>query len=417
MKTQDLYPRLLEPRLEEALAESPVTLIHGPRQCGKTTLARIVGDRRGHSYFTLDDPITAEAIRADPVGFVADLPPRATLDEVQRAPELFPAIKAAVDRDRTSGRFLITGSANVLLVPKLSESLAGRMEIIRLHPLSEAELARTGAGFLEALFLRGPRTATGERLGTTLAERIARGGYPEAVKRASNRRRNAWYRDYVEAIVQRDVRDLARIRKLEALPRLLALAASQTARLVNIEDLSGPFQLSRPTVRDYVTLLTRVFLLEELQPWHSNRISRLIKTPKLHMCDTGLACALLGLDADSLWSERELLGRLLETFVYQELRRQASAWDQTVSFYHFRDKDKAEVDIVLERGPSEIVGLEVKAAASVKRSDLRGLRRLRSAAGERFRRGIILYDGEVTAPFGDDLFAVPICRLWEEETG
>ena len=160
---------------------------------------------------------------------------------------------------------------------------------------------------------RGPTTATGERLGSTLAERIARGGYPEAIKRASKRRRGAWYRDYVEAIVQRDVRDLARIRKLEALPRLLALAASQTARLVNIEDLSGPFQLSRPTIRDYVTLLTRVFLLEELQPWHSNRISRLIKTPKLHMCDTGLACALLGLDADSLWSERELLGRLLET--------------------------------------------------------------------------------------------------------
>jgi uncharacterized protein len=416
MKSADLYPRLVRPRLEEALNDSPVVLIHGPRQCGKTTLARLVGDHVGRVYLTLDDPVVLSAIQADPVGFVSDLPRRVTLDEVQRAPELFTAMKSAVDLDRTPGRFLLTGSANVLLVPRLSESLAGRMEIIRLHPLSRNELARQPAGFLDALFEGHFKVDSANRLGPRLAEHIVLGGYPEVVKRSTHRRQAAWSRDYMDAIVQRDVRDLSRISRLEAFPRLLSLAASQSARLLNISDLAGPFQLSRPTIRDYVTLLTRIFLLEELLPWHNNRLSRLIKTPKLHMGDTGLASALLGVDADALWADRKLLGQLLETFVYQELRRQASGWDKYVSFYHFRDKDNAEVDIVLELGARFIAGVEVKAAASVQKRDFRGLRKLRSAAGDRFRSGIVLYDGEVTASMGKNLYAVPIRKLWETPT-
>jgi predicted AAA+ superfamily ATPase len=390
-----------------------VVLIHGPRQSGKTTLARAVGDKAGYAYLSFDDDVLRASAQADPVGFVADLPEKAVLDEVQRVPELFTSIKAVVDRDRRPGRFILTGSANVLLVPKLADSLAGRMEILRLHPLAQAELAGKPPGFLPALFGAGFKGRPRQRLGGELAERIAAGGYPAALARPNPRRRAAWYRDYIDTLVQRDVRDLARISTLDALPRLMALAAGQTARLINVADLAAPFQLSRPTIRDYVTLLERVFLLDELPSWHNNRLSRLIKTPKLHVADTGLACALLGADAATLASDRPLLGQLLETFVYQELRRQASWEEEPPVFHHFRDKDGVEVDIVLERGGRQLAGVEVKAAATVTAADFKGLRKLQAAAGKRFVSGVVLYDGEVTAPFGDGLFAVPIRALWE----
>lgn len=407
------HPRFVLPRLTEALEDTPVVLIHGPRQCGKTTLARAVGDEAGYSYVSFDDDVLRASSQADPVGFVADLPDKVVLDEVQRVPELFTALKAAVDRDRRPGRFILTGSANVLLVPRLADSLAGRMEILRLHPLAQAELAGNQPGFLGALFGDGFKTNQQARLGNELAERIAAGGYPAALARASSRRRATWYREYIETLVQRDVRDLARISSLDVLPRLLTLAAGQTARLLNVTDLASPFQLSRPTIRDYVTLLARVFLLEELPPWHSNRLSRLIKTPKLHLGDTGLACALLGVDAAALWADRSLLGQLLETFIFQELRRQASWQDEPIAFHHFRDKDGVEVDIVLEGSGQRVAGVEVKAAATVTASDFRGLRKLKESAGKRFVGGVVMYDGEVTAPFGDRLYAVPIRSLWE----
>ena len=413
MRDPRVYPRHLAPRLREALADSPVVLIHGPRQCGKTTLARTIGDAAGYTYFTFDDAVTLASALADPAGFVAELPDRTILDEVQRVPALFSVLKSAVDRRRTPGRFLLTGSANVLLVPKLSDSLAGRMAIVRLHPLAQAELAAQRPKFLDALFRGAFKTRTFPRLGRQLADLLVAGGYPAARARSSGRRRAEWYRDYIETIVQRDVRDLARISALDALPRLLAAAATQTAHLFNVADLGAPFQLSRPTIRDYVTLLERVFLLETLPPWHSNRLSRLIKTPKLHLGDTGLACALLGLDPAALAEDRATLGQILETFVFQELRRQAS-WHPTPSaFFHFRDKDGAEVDIVIEFGARRVAGIEVKASATVTPADFRGLRKLRAAAGSKFAAGVVLYDGETSVPFGEGLFAVPIRALWE----
>lgn len=413
MPNTALYPRYAAPRLLEALADSPVVLIHGPRQCGKTTLARVVGKRAGYDYITFDDDVLRSAAEADPAGFVEDLPKKTILDEIQRAPFLFTALKRAVDRDRAPGRFLMTGSANVLLVPSLTDSLAGRMEILRLNPLAQCELVRRRPRFLDTLFAGGFKTRSTRRLAGHLAERIAAGGYPAALVRQAGRRRGTWYRDYLDALVQRDVRDLARISSLDALPRLLALAAAQTGRLLNVTDLASPFQLSRPTIRDYVTLLERVFLLDELQPWHSNRLSRLVKTPKLHMGDTGLACALLGMDAAALVADRSVLGQLLETFVFQELRRQASWHEEPLTFFHYRDKDGGEVDIVIERGARAVAGVEVKASATVTNADFRGLRKLKEAAGKRFTTGIVLYDGEISASFGDGMHAVPVRALWE----
>lgn len=413
MKSAAFYPRFAMSRLVEALGDTPVVVIHGPRQSGKTTLAQRTRETRGYAYFSLDDETARRAAAADPVGFVDSLPPHSILDEVQRAPGLFTALKTAVDRDRQPGRFLLTGSANVLLVPGLADSLAGRMEILRLFPLAQCELAGRESGFLRSLFSGTFPVRRRPRLGGELAERIAAGGFPAAIARATPRRRTAWYREYAQALVQRDVRDLARIRALDALPRLLALAAGQTARLFNASDLAAPFQLSRPTIADYVTLLEGVFLVERVPPWHSNRSSRLIKTPKLHLGDTGLACALLGLDAAALERDRAVLGQLAETFVYQELRRQAGWQGAEIRFHHFRTRDGVEVDLVLEQDGHAIAGVEVKASATVTAADFRGLRQLRAAAGERFQAGVVLYDGEHSLPFDERMYAVPIRALWE----
>ena len=445
MAKTTFYPRYVEPRLTEALADSPGILIQGPRQCGKTTLAQMVcapehltwrgevltwSNRpltdwapkpREYVYISFDDEVIRAGAESDPMGFVADLPERVILDEVQRIPPIFTALKMEIDRRRAPGRFVLTGSNNVRLTPEIQDSLAGRLEVVRLHPLTQGEIEagspagfslNWSSGFLDTLFSGKFENQQTERLGNQLSNRIVGGGYPAALARPTDRRRANWYRDYLAALVQRDVRDMANIRSWEALPRLLAAAAAQTARLFNVSSLAAPFQLSRLTIQDYLLLLERVFLLERLQPWHSNRLSRLIKTPKLHMGDTGLACALLGADSDTLAANRSLLGQLLETFVYQELRRQASWQDIPTAFYHFRDKDGVEVDIVAERGAYAVAGIEVKASATVVPADFRGLCKLAKAAGERFAGGVVLYDGEACTGFGNGLYAVPFRLLW-----
>lgn len=409
-----IYPRFAMARLEEALADTPVVLIHGPRQCGKSTLAQTVARKHGYRYLTLDDDNVLRAAQTDPVGFCAELPERAVLDEVQRVPQLFTSIKGLVDRDRRPGRLILTGSANVLLLPRLADSLAGRMEVLRLGPLTQAELSGElpGTTFIDRLFSGKFPITGGSRLGEELLQRVASGGFPVALARSSERRRREWLLQYVSAITQRDLRDLTRIRSLEVLPRLLELAAGQTSRLFNASELAGPFELSRPTIREYLTVLEHVFLIDILPPWHHNRLSRLIKTPKLHLADTGLAAALLGANAASLKENRSLLGQLLETFVYHELRHQSSWLEGSHRFFHYRDKDQLEVDIVLERNGHLICGVEVKASSTVEDRDFRGLNRLRDATGASFCCGIVLYDGDSALAFGRQLYAVPIAELW-----
>ncbi len=413
MQSSPLYSRYAEGPLVEALSDSPAVLLHGPRQCGKTTLARLVGDSMGYGYISFDDDVARNAANTDPTGFVAGLPEHAILDEVQRVPSLFTALKQEIDRRRAPGRFLLTGSSQVLLMPALSDSLAGRMEILRLHPLSQGELYGGIPNFLDDLFRGEFKTSSSQRLADELAERIACGGYPEALARPTSRRRANWYRNFIDTQLQRDVRDMARISTLDALPRLLTAAALQTAQLYNLSKMASLFQLSRPTIGDYVTLLERLFLVDRLPPWHANQLRRLVKTPKLHIGDTGLGCALIGAGPRDLTQNRELLGQYLESFVFQELRRQSICQETPLEFFHYRDRDQVEVDIVIERGAREVACVEVKAAATVTQSDFRGLRKLKKAAGDRFVAGVVVYDGEVGAGFGDGMFAVPIRRLLE----
>jgi predicted AAA+ superfamily ATPase len=414
MNNDALYHRFSGEQLREALTDTPVILIHGPRQTGKTTLARQIAQELNYHYISFDDNSQQQAALADPLGYVTNLPEYVFLDEVQRVPEIFSSIKISVDNNRKPGRFILTGSANILLLPRLSDSLAGRIEIIHLRPLAQVEIAGQKPKFLQQLFdgSLNIKNSAGQyrRLGESLATIITKGGYPPAVLRNSERRRINWYRDYITTIVQRDIQDLARIQNLDILPRLLSVAASQTARLFIAADLASPFAISRPTIREYLALLEKIFLLERLPPWHNNRLSRVIKTPKLHLVDTGLACTLLGVNSKTLWQDKSLLGQLLETFVYQELRKYADWQFDLLDFYHFRNKDKVEVDIIITRG-RQFCGIEVKAAATVTTSDFKGLRKLKEAHPDEFITGVVFYDGEYILPFGEKLFAVPISLL------
>ncbi|MFN2323055.1 MAG: ATP-binding protein [Trueperaceae bacterium] len=413
-----LVPRLVRRRLLEALEDDPVVLVHGPRQSGKTTLVQGVGDASDRTYVTFDDDVLRASAEADPIGFVRSLPDRVTLDEVQRVPQIFTTLKATIDRDRAPGRFLLTGSANVFAVPRLADSLAGRMTVLRLYPLAQVELEATDPRFLDRLFAGAFAVGPFDRSsGASLAERIVAGGFPPALARPSERRRQRWYRDYVDAVTQRDVRDLARITALDALPRLMEVVAGQTARLINVSDLAAPFALARPTIDGYLTLLRHVFLVDELPAWHRNRLKRLVKAAKLHIGDTGIGAAVLGVGSERLGADRHLYGQLLETFVFQELRRQASGRDDDVRFFHYRDRDGYEVDVVLERNGAEVAGIEVKGAATVTDGDFAGLRRLERAAGRDFKAGVVLYDGDACLPFGDRMYAVPIHALWRDEPG
>ncbi len=407
-----MFPRFTARLVREALADTPVVFIMGARQVGKTTLVKdlIDGD---WEYITFDDLAQAEVARADPVGFVRNLPPkRIALDEVQRVPETLLAIKQAVDEKRTPGRFLLTGSANAFLRPRVSGALVGRMEAVRLMTLSECEIEGREPTFLESL-LRGEAPVAGEvRVRERLVQRIVAGCFPEPLLRASERRTRAWYRQYVNTLIQGDLSDLPGIANTEGVTKLLRLAAILSGQLVNLTDLGGRLGLNRLTAGKYLALLEQLFLVERISAWHAGELTRMVKTPKMHAVDTGMMCALRGITRERLLGSPALLGSLLESFVYNELRKQALWVEEPVTFHHYRDKDKVEVDIVMETARGGCYGVEVKAAASLRSVDFTGLRRFRRVAGKRFRIGVLLYDGDHTTAFGDGLFAVPIGALW-----
>ncbi|MEO7414050.1 MAG: ATP-binding protein [Opitutaceae bacterium] len=338
------------------------------------------------------------------------------LDEIQRVPELLRALKLSVDRDRRSGRFLLTGSANLLLLPKLGDSLAGRMAILELQPLTVAEQQRQPGGLLAA-WLAGrlrPSVATRQELDDPLelAGRVVAGGFPEPWSRTPTRARN-WHRDYVRALVERDAQDVSRVKDPRDLSRLLSLLALRTGELLNVTALSNELDLRRETVEHHLAVCERLYLIRRLQPWHRHEAKRLIKTPKIHFLDSGLAATLGELTADDWHARRDRFGHLLETFVLQQLSAQAGWADPELRFWHYRDKDQVEIDLVLTHG-RRTWGVEIKATATPSQADIAGLRRLAAQCGDDFAGGLLLHAGRHAITLGDPKFlAVPIARLWE----
>ena len=328
-----------------------------PRQSGKTTLARrIEGD--AIPFATLDDATTLEAALADPVGFLRGFD-RAVIDEIQRAPDLMLAIKTTVDTDSRPGRFFLTGSANLMTLPRVAESLAGRMGIVRLLPLAQAELRDARPLFLDRVFTGEIPASRAPIVGDDLAETVFAGGYPEALTRTGWRRRQDWHLDYIEAMVQRDVRDIARIERLSSMPRLLCVLAEHSGQLVNYSGFGAPLGMHLVTTQRYMGIFENPFLVHTLPPWYTNTLKRLTKSPRLHFLDAGLLAALGGMTPDHRRRDRWPFGTLLETFVLGELLKLATWADDRYAFSHFRDKERNEVDIVIENGRGQIVGVEV----------------------------------------------------------
>ena len=405
----NMIHRALSMQLLAALTDSPVVFVNGARQTGKSTLVQwIAGDKHPARYLTLDDAAVLTAAGRDPAAFLDGLDGPVVIDEVQLAPDLFRAVKLEVDRDRTPGRFLLTGSANVLLLPHLSESLAGRMEILTLWPFSAGELEGTHESFIDDVFSpAGPAVPQRSKADTRAAlfERILTGGYPEVTQRPSPDRRRAWFGSYLTTILQRDIRQMADIEGLMLLPRVLALLAAQCGGVINVASLSRDTGISQPTLKRYLTLLEAAFLVQPLRAWSGNTSKRLTRKPKVFLNDTGLMAYLLGIDSVDAMDRTTLGGALLESFVAQELRKQIGPSRTRPEMFYYRTTTGREVDFVLEDRRGQLVGIEVKAAATIRPRDLTGMTDFSQAVGKRFARGIILYTGHQSVAFAANLHA------------
>jgi hypothetical protein len=408
-----LVPRKAESIVLEALTDTRVVTLNGARQAGKSTLARVAARTSANALFRLlDDPATLRAAQDDPADFV-EHDGLLVIDEVQLAPELFRSIKVAVDTDPQPGRFLLTGSAQVLALRDLPDALPGRMEIVELWPFSQGEIDHSPDAFVDAAFARGPtlsRTSTLRK--RDYLERVTRGGYPEAVRR-SPRRRAAFFDSYLTNLIERDVKELAAIERRGDLRRLLSLLAGRSGGILVSAALATASGIPRTTLNRYLELLTTVFLIKQIPAWSSGQTQRAIGSPKLAFVDTGIASHLLGQDATRLGEPDGAAGPMIETFVLTELGRQLTWCSERARLYHYRTKDKIEVDAVLETPDGRVIAIEVKAGATVRAEDLAGLRHLADRLGSRLVAGYVLYTGQQTLPFGDRLRAIPIDALWQ----
>ena len=415
-----LYPRNLKAPLLNAALDTPVVLVNGARQTGKSTLIKaLFADSQVPEYFSFDNLALLNTARSDPQTFIESLPDSVIIDEIQRAPELMLPIKYSVDRDRRPGRFFLTGSANVLALPRVADTLVGRIEIHTLWPLSQGELRGVCESFIDTIFaerkLAGRRNSESLEL-PNLIDLISAGSYPDALKRDSAIRRKNWFDGYITTLIERDVRDLRNIEQLTLMPRLLELIASRTGGLLNYSDLARSLGMKLTTVKTYLALLELLYLVIPVPPWFGNLGKRLVKSPKVYLNDTGLLCHLLGRDARAISREGALLGMLFENFVLMELIKQISWSKISPRLYHFRTENGDEVDFVLEAPDGRIVGIECKLNVSA-RGASKGLQVLKELTGNKFHRGIILYAGAHVIGIERDMQAVPISSLWETISG
>ncbi len=413
-----MIQRNLLPSILAAISDTPVVFLQGARQTGKTTLMLHIAEQvYSARYITLDNAVTLSAASSDPTGFLAGLEKPVVIDEVQRVPELFLAIKEDVDRNRDPGRYLLTGSASIWTLPRIADALVGRMEVLTLWPLSLTEMAGGSVNMIDAFF-----DASFPRLLTPvpdfdLYEHMVSGGFPEPLGRRDASRRQAWFDAYLTTILDRDIRDIAQIQDFTAVPRLLRLLATRSATLHNRSEVSRSSAIPNSTLVRYLALLERTFLVQFLPAWSRNLGKRLIKTPKSFMVDTGLACHLLGLTVEVLRQGGEMAGHLFENFVVLELLKHVAWSKERVRLYHYRSQTGHEVDVVIERNDGQIVGVEIKRSAGPSARDMSGLKALQEALGSDFRRGILIYTGNAIVPFTENLHAVPVSALFGMASG
>ncbi|MDR2820168.1 MAG: ATP-binding protein [Desulfovibrio sp.] len=407
-------------RLLNALAISPVVFLNGPRQSGKSTLVQhITREDFPAEYVTLDSATQMAAAAAAPELWLKERKGSLIIDEIQLVPEVFRALKTVVDELRRTHlqtqdenarrRFLLTGSANIMALPKLSDPLVGRMRVLTLYPLSGAEAVQSKGAYVDRLFARDFLPDKG---GRALSGIVRMATFPE-ISGVSGCERSGWFEGYLTTILQRDVRSLAEIEKLGALPNLLRILGARAGGLVNDAGIARDAGLNHMTARNYKTLLQMLFLTFELAPWHRNIGKRLVKAPKGYVIDTLLLCHLLQYDLDDLEKNRpELFGHVVENFVAAELVKLTANSDHRPVLRHFRTGDNKEVDFVLEKPNGQLAGVEVKIGDRVKASDFNGLECLQALAKDDFVCGAVLYRGRDVVPFGKNLWAVPIANLW-----
>ncbi|MBI4896894.1 MAG: ATP-binding protein [Actinobacteria bacterium] len=407
------FDRRIRPFLIDALKDSRVVYLAGARQVGKSTLVQSLTRKEFDGRLvTLDDHATLQSARRDPDAFVQSFSGAVAIDEVQRVPELLISIKRAVDRNPTPGRFLLTGSANLLALPAVPDALTGRIERITLRSLSVAERLRfLNVNFVDQLFDRGePLQVQGPAGFGEYRQFIEAGGYPEVVQRQPNRRAT-WFKNYLESTVVRDITDFANVERADELPRLIRLLASQSANALSSHEISKKLGVDHKTVARYISLLETALIVERVRAWKPNLGAREISRPKLHFCDTGLLAHLLGVRPSQDIREDQV-GKLFEAFVYSELRKLVDWSTNEPGLFHYRDQ-RREVDFVVERPDGTIAAIEVKSGTRLRDTDLRGLEFLRDRMGKKFACGVVVYAGEQTLKMGDRIWITPAHQLWQ----
>ncbi|WP_433515116.1 ATP-binding protein [Nonomuraea sp. CA-143628] len=412
----DLLPRLAADSLKELLAELRIVIINGPRQSGKTTLLQSCRRFGEATVTTLDDPSELAIAKDDPRTFVRRRPQPVIIDEIQRAGDpLILAIKQVVDEDWSPGQFVLSGSTRFLSIPTLSESLAGRVAFVNLWPFAVSERVGDTGGFCDQAFI-DPAGFTGRQSAWTREDYIhliSQGSYPEVLRLNSPVAIRAWFRGYLDTVISRDIREFAHVNKAQAIPDLIALVAARAGGQLVLAHIADGLGLDVATVRTYLAYLETVFLVAPAPAWSNELSSRVTHAPKTYVTDSGLAAHCMDVDAESLLAPgHPALDGLLETFVFAELLKLSTFARRHVTVRHYRDREKREIDFILERRDGTVVGIEVKASATPKSEDAKHLRWLRDKLGDRFRAGYVLHLGTTNLPSGDRIVFSPLSILW-----